>query len=374
MIAKLIFAGVAAGLFTAGGAFATTYDFTTLDVPGAQYTFANGINYPGAVRVDYVTELALASPGFVDSGGTYTTLEYPGSGESNDTTGVQINDSGVVIGKFNTVAFSYSGGSGGTYTEIDYPKSTMTVASGINATGVIAGYYTTGLKALASGYVYSDGTYTRIKYPKSKDTYVTAIDTSGAVAGYYIKGSQEFGFADSGGKYTRIKFPKSSETVVEAMSPSGALAGYYLEENKEYGFMYSGGTYTRLRFPGSTQTNATAINASGEVAGDYVKGSEDESFGFVYSDGTYATISIPGATETYVTGINANGQVTGRYFEDSAYFGFIATPQAAAINMTPAAVVAAPEPSTWAMLLSGFAGLGLVGYGKARSETSAFRA
>jgi hypothetical protein len=175
MIAKLIFAGAAAGLFTAGGAFATTYDFTTLDVPDAQDTVAYGINDSGAVTGDY--NGTTGTLGFVYSGGNYTTLEYPGSGESNDTTGVQINDSGVGIGKFNTVAFSYSGGSGGTYTEIDYPHSTMTVASGINASGVVAGYYTRGLKALVSGYVYSDGSYTRIKYLKSNDTYVNGIDT-----------------------------------------------------------------------------------------------------------------------------------------------------------------------------------------------------
>ena len=42
--------------------------------------------------------------------------------------------------------------------------------------------------------------------------------------------------------------------------------------------------------------------------------------------------------------------------------------------MTPAAVVTAPEPSTWAMLLSGFAGLGLVGYRRARSRRSALSA
>jgi len=181
MIARLIFAG-AAILSTAGGAFATTYDVTTLAVPGAEDTVAYGINGSGAVTGDY--NGTSGTLGFVYSGGTYTTLEYPGSGESSDTTGVQINSSWVVIGKFNTVAFRYSGGSGGTYAEIDYPHSTMTVASGINASGAVAGYYTTGLKALASGYVYSDGSYTRIKYPKSGDTYVNAIDTAGAVAGY----------------------------------------------------------------------------------------------------------------------------------------------------------------------------------------------
>ena len=163
MIAKLVFAG-AAIFSTAGGAFATTYDFTTLDVPGAEDTVAYGINDSGAVTGDY--NGTSGTLGFVYSGGTYTTLEYPDSGESNDTTGVQINDLGVVIGKFNTVAFGYSGGADGKYTEIDYPKSTMTVASGINASGVVAGYYTTGLKALASGYVYSDGSYTRNQVPK----------------------------------------------------------------------------------------------------------------------------------------------------------------------------------------------------------------
>ena len=36
MVAKVIFAGAAAVLCTAGVAFATTYDVTTLDAPGAR--------------------------------------------------------------------------------------------------------------------------------------------------------------------------------------------------------------------------------------------------------------------------------------------------------------------------------------------------
>jgi hypothetical protein len=39
MIVKLIVAG-AAVLSTAGGAFATTYNYTTLDAPGAEDTLA----------------------------------------------------------------------------------------------------------------------------------------------------------------------------------------------------------------------------------------------------------------------------------------------------------------------------------------------
>jgi hypothetical protein len=93
----------------------------------------------------------------------------------------------------------------------------------------------------------------------------------------------------------------------------------------------------------------------------------------VYSDGVYSTINIPGSTEIYVEGINASGEVTGRYFDSSAdtYYGFIATPQAAAVMMTPSAAAAAPEPSTWALMLTGLAGLGLAGYRKAGNRRSA---
>jgi hypothetical protein len=375
MIVRLILAGATAALSTAGGAFATTYSYTTIDAPDTTFTEAYGINDSGAVTGADSGPPGSGELGYVYSGGTYTTLQFPGSSDASDTVGLQINDAGEVVGNFNTEAFFYSGGTGGTYTAIDYPKSITTVATGIDASGAVAGWYTVGRKALASGYVYSGGAYTRIKYPKSKDTYVEGIDTSGAVAGYYIKGSHEFGFVESGGAYTEIKFPKSSETQVAAISPSGALAGDYLLDDKEYGFMYLGGTYTRLRVPGSIETNATAINASGVVAGDY-ESAKEKDLGFVYSDGVYSTINIPGSTAIYVDGINASGEVTGRYFDSSAdtYYGFIATPQAAAVMLTPSAAAAAPESSTWALMLTGFVGLGLIGYRKAASGRAALSA
>jgi hypothetical protein len=366
MIAKLIFAGAAAALSTASGAFATTYDYTLLKVPGTKFTQPLGINDSGAVTGEY--ESGTSFLGFVYSSGTYTKLHFP-PGSSGDTVGEQINDSGVVVGDGgDSRAFIYSGGA---YTEIHYPKSIITGASGINESGVVAGSYRN-RSDFTIGYEDSDGTYTQIKYPKSENTSVTGINEADEVAGYYWKGSIEHvsGFIYSGGTYTRIEFPKSSSTYVEAINTSGAVAGYYeTGTGMEYGFEESGGTYTRVRFPGSIETNATAINASGVVAGDYEKGPKDKEFGFVYSGGSYATINVPGSTGTYVTGINGSGEVTGYYDKGSALFGFIATPQSGTVSVTSS--TAAPEPSTWAMLLSGFAGLGLVGYRKARTKRMA---
>jgi hypothetical protein len=44
MIAKLILAGAAAALFSAGGASATTYDLAALEASGAKDPIAYGIN------------------------------------------------------------------------------------------------------------------------------------------------------------------------------------------------------------------------------------------------------------------------------------------------------------------------------------------
>jgi hypothetical protein len=93
MIAKLIFVGAAADLCTAGGAFATTYDVTTLDAPGAEDTVAYGINNSGAVTGDY--NGTTGTLGFVHSGGAYTALKYPGASGSSVTLGREINDSGA---------------------------------------------------------------------------------------------------------------------------------------------------------------------------------------------------------------------------------------------------------------------------------------
>ena len=113
---------------------------------------------------------------------------------------------------------------------------------------------------------------------------------------------------------------------------------------------------TTLDAPGSEVTEAYGINGSGAVTG-YYTAAGGEGLGFVYSGGAYTTLKYPGASGSSVT--------LGREINDS---GAVAKPKSAAVSMTPVAVVAAPETSTWAMLLAGFAGLGFAGYRRTRSK------
>ena len=71
--------------------------FTTLNVPGANATYANAISNSGEVAGTY-TDSSFTAHGFVYDNGTFTTLNAPGA---NGTLPTAINDRGDVAGEYN---------------------------------------------------------------------------------------------------------------------------------------------------------------------------------------------------------------------------------------------------------------------------------
>jgi hypothetical protein len=72
--------------------------------------------------------------GFLDNGGTYTTIDPPGS---TGSTAYVINTSGQIAGYYvDGSGFTHGFlDNGGTYTTIDPPGSTSTIVDGINDSG-----------------------------------------------------------------------------------------------------------------------------------------------------------------------------------------------------------------------------------------------
>src|SRR5205823_14636081 len=104
--------------------------YMQFDPPGSVYTYGQGINTAGDI-VGYYFDASNNGHGFLLSGGTYTTIDYPGG--YNFLAG--INDLGMIVG---SVQFNNGGGFGflydvqtGVFTEVNYPGASTTLCYAI---------------------------------------------------------------------------------------------------------------------------------------------------------------------------------------------------------------------------------------------------
>lgn len=142
----------------------------------------NGFYYNGTT---YSTITATINGHFYASGSTTSALDARG-----------INDSGQIVGFFTTNGSAYQGylGSistmGGTFTSISDPLAASgglgTFALGINASGVIAGYYYDA-SGNSHGFVDDHGTFTTVD--DGTNTVITGINDNGTFVGYLNNGS-----------------------------------------------------------------------------------------------------------------------------------------------------------------------------------------
>ncbi len=65
----------------------------------------------------------------------------------------------------------------------------------------------------------------------------------------------------------------------------------------------------------------------------------------------------PAWTDTQAVGLNNSGDIIGYGIYHSGFYGFLLTSDSG----SPISATSVPEPSTWMMMLVGFAGLGFAG-------------
>ena len=216
---------------------------TTLNYPGAWDTYAYGINDAGAIVGSYYTP--GADHGFILSGGTYTALNYPAFG---------INNAGTIVLRGGFMS------SGGTYTPLNYPGAVWSAVWGINDAGTIVGSYLMSYSpgsnpnsccfSGAEGFSLSGGTYTSLNYPGALYTYAYGINDAGTIVGYYEKDGTTSGFSLSGGTYTSLNYPGASYTFAQGINDAGTIVGYYWDAGgRAHGFSLSGTTYSGINLP-----------------------------------------------------------------------------------------------------------------------------
>jgi uncharacterized membrane protein len=137
--------------------------------------------------------------------------------------------------------------------------------------------------------------------------------------------------------------PGSTDSIAESINNAGQAVGYSYVGGFVRATEWSGGKVIDLAgLPGSTYSIAYGINDFGQAVGFSVVGGFD--YATEWSHGRVINLGgLPGSIFSEAFSINDFGQAAGE-----------------------SDVAGVPEPSTWAMMLFGFAGLGFASYRSTR--------
>ncbi len=202
------------------------------------WTYATGVNSTGQIAGYYYDPTLSRAHGFVQTGGSTSSFDVPGA---VDTFGNGISGGGQIAGSYSdtkgTHAFVRAGtGTTATYTTFDAPGAVNgTVATGVNDTGQIVGYYYDAVLC-PHGFLrsLSGSTYTQIDITGASCTSANAINGSGQIAGHFFNSTGFHGFLRSAaGSITTIDYPMSSGTIINALNDSGQIAGEYMDSARQ---------------------------------------------------------------------------------------------------------------------------------------------
>jgi hypothetical protein len=238
--------------------------YTQIVPPGSVSTLATGIDAAADV-VGYYQDANYIDHGFLLRGGSYTTLDYPGA-QLTYLDG--INNSGTqIVGGTESSAFIYDVQTQTFSAPINYPGATVTGGNAINDAGTIVGIFVNknGQKEAEYGFELVGSTFTEISPPHADSTQPTSISSSGIVVG---NSNSIPNFLFYGGEYLRATIPNLPGARPFGISPAGSIL---VGQSGLSGFLYAkaNGKLLTLIYPEADNTTAWSVNASGEVAGFY---------------------------------------------------------------------------------------------------------
>ena len=302
-------------------------------------------------------------------GYTFTDLNVPGSQpDSTGANGIGINNLGQIAGTYTDSAGNFDGFlyTGGKYVTVDAPGAIDTFVYGVNDWDQIVGVsqYSNG-----SAHVFLDthGTFTTIADPNAFYPLFSSLNDRDQVFG---SGAFGYGVLNAHGVITPVNlsgayssaFPNGFNNLDQVVGTVSGSAGCC------QAFVDTKGVFTQFGYPGAAYTGGYAINDWGQVVGPYYD-SAGNGYGFLYTNGHFTTFQDPNAAMlgTEPLAINDLGQIVGWYYDaQENIHSFLATPNLDFFASSAASPLAdsVPEPSTWAMMLMGLAGLGFLGYRK----------
>lgn len=265
-----------------------------------------------------------------------------------------INNSGQIVGSiYNAVGgFLYTGG---TYTTIDVPGSVQTNIWGINNRGKVSGDYADNVNGSTYLFTYKNGVNKNIDVPGVSFDQIFGINNRGEIVGTEVPaGGGVQGILYSHGTVTPITDPNvdsADYTIPFGINDKGEIVGYAYGNDGYQGFLDKNGIFSVVSDPGVTVPGdglivPTDINDKGQIVGSF--GNE----GFIETNGVFDFINISNAEDTEIRSINNKGDIVGEAdFGGSDEYAFEGVP-----DVNPV-----PIPPTLPLFAAIVAGLGVAG-------------
>ncbi len=253
-------------------------------------------------------------------GATYTSVNGMDRNNSQTLVGNYIDTNGVDHG------YIYTGGS---YTTLDYPGNNITFPQDVNDLGQVVGQYYDA-NQVSHGFLYSSGTFTTVDFPGALSTFANAINNAGSIVGGYTDATgMGHGFMLSDGNFSTNDVPGATYTELDGINNQADLAGTFSDSQGTHGFLLNSSGMTTIDAPNSTDTFAQDLNDLDEVVGGYIQTGQSNTqaftFAIVNGNPVITTIAYPGALTTDFTSLSDAGTLTGDYTSQSASGGFIQT-------------------------------------------------
>ncbi|HLJ26679.1 MAG TPA: hypothetical protein VKY85_08210 [Candidatus Angelobacter sp.] len=259
---------------------AAQFNFTTIDVPGAQSTFASGINNSGKV-VGSFTDSAGIFHGYSDDvdNDAFRQIDFPGS---TSTLGANTNNRGNIVGSYGDANSQFHGFllRHGVFSTIDFPSAILTSSAAINDRRMIVGAYGTA-DSSTHGYLLDENGFTTLDDPDEgiltgangpfTITNVLGINDRGIVVGQFFDSNfNSHGFLFSDGSFQTIDFPGAASTFPVGLNNEAVIVGGYLDSQfVEHGYIQEKNRFTTVDFPGATGTILEQNNSRGLIVGEF---------------------------------------------------------------------------------------------------------
>ncbi len=240
--------------------------------PGAEVTYARGVDAQGRVVGSYQLPDATVHGVLRDANGAFSTADWPGA---STTFFEGTSEGGTAVG---FTAGSGQGGpiehAAGVFGALQPLPMTTIFARGANDNGVRVGRLVAA-DASVHGVVYTNGTPALLDVPGALATELWDVDANGVVLGNYRDTNFVWhGFTHQLGTsaFTTVDHPTAAETLLFGMNDAGDYVGQVLPQgaSRRRAVTFVAGQWNDLDLFGALgDTAARDISNAGLVCGDY---------------------------------------------------------------------------------------------------------